>query len=170
MTDTTTDNAEVAVSATVDPFAYTAVTDLQYATADNSLINATVTFTQLGDLPFTLSANDPTNHGAEIYAAVVAGTYGAIAAYAAPAASVLAAEARLWRDTEISDSQWLVERHRDQTDAGTTTTLTSDQYSALLVYRQSLRDWPTVADFPADSTKPAAPDWLAAAETAVDAA
>lgn len=152
--------------------AYTAVTDLAYATADKTLINATVTFTGLGELPYTLSAGDTTPHAAEIYAAVIAGTYGVIADYVAPTytAAELEATARTWRDAEITASQWLIERHRDESDAGTATTLTADQYKALLVYRQALRDWPTVTDFPADSTKPVAPDWLAAAEAATDAA
>lgn len=174
MTDTIVSDDATDVVAT--PFnlslAYTAVTDLQYATADKAAINATVTFTDLGALPYTLMASDTTPHAAEIYAAVIAGTYGPIADYAPPIYTTdeLETAARTWRDGEITASQWLVERHRDQTDAGTATTLTADQYKALLVYRQALRDWPTVTDFPADSTKPVAPDWLAAAEVATDAA
>ena len=159
MTDTTTDT-----TTDTDPYAYTAVTGLQYANSDNTAINCTVTFTSLGNLPYTLTADDVAPHGAEIYAAAVAGTYGTIAAYAAPVAT--ADSARVWRDAQVTASQWLVERHRDQTDAGTTTTLTTAEFSALLVYRQALRDWPTASGFPADSSRPAAPDWLAAAEVA----
>ena len=163
-----TDSTPVA-DAPVDPFAYTAVTDLQYADADKVQINAMVTFTSLGTLPFTMCATDPSAHGAELYAAALAGTYGTIADYQAPAADVLEAQARYWRDSELTASQWLVERHRDQVEAGTATTLTADQYSALQVYRQALRDWPTVAGFPADSTRPTQPDWLSAAEAEADA-
>lgn len=88
-------------------------------------------------------------------------------AWVASTAAQLAAEklaARLVRDQAIADSQWLVDRHRDQVEVSMATTLTTDQFSALLVYRQALRDWPSVADFPADATKPAAPGWLSAAE------
>lgn len=165
MTDTTTPVAEVAA----DPFAYTDVAGLQYADAAKSQINATVTFTALGAVPFTLCPNDPTAHGAELYAAAIAGTYGAIAEYQAPAADVQEAQARYWRDNELTASQWLVERHRDQVEAGSATTLTAAQYSALQVYRQALRDWPTASGFPADAIRPAAPDWLAAAEAEADA-
>lgn len=168
MTDTTTTDSTTNSTAASTGLAYTAVTDLQYANAAGTLINATVTFTTLGALPFTVSADDTEPHAAEIYAAVMAGTYGTIAAYAAVAPT--ADSARIWRDSEVTASQWLVERHRDQTDAGTTTTLTTAEYSALLVYRQALRDWPTATDFPADSSKPTAPDWLAAAEAAADVA
>lgn len=88
-------------------------------------------------------------------------------AWVANTAAQLAAKkqaARLVRDQAIADSQWLVDRHRDQVEVNMATTLTADQFSALLVYRQALRDWPSVADFPADSTMPAAPGWLSAAE------
>jgi hypothetical protein len=179
MTDTTESTATATATATapesvvLDPVAtltYTAVADPHYVDEAQTLINATVTFDVLGELPFTCSASDTEIHAAELYAALLAGTYGTITAYAAPIYTTdeLEATARAWRDAEITASQWLVERHRDQTDAGTATTLTGDQYAALLVYRQALRDWPTVTDFPADSTKPIAPDWLAAAEAATD--
>lgn len=151
---------------TTSKLAYTAVTGLQYANSDNTLINATVTFTDLGTLPYTLSADDTAGHGAEIYAAAVAGTYGVIAAYVAPTYTTaeLAATARAWRDTEIEDSQWVVERHRDQVAAGGALTITADEFSELLAYRQELRDWPAASDFPSDASKPAAPSWLAGAE------
>lgn len=84
-------------------------------------------------------------------------------------AADLAADGRAWRDAEVTASQWLVERHRDQVETSTATTLTTEQYSALQVYRQALRDWPTADGFPADSSRPAAPDWLAAAEAEASA-
>lgn len=77
--------------------------------------------------------------------------------------------ARQVRDQAITDSQWLVDRHRDQVDAAVATTLTAAQFTELLVYRQALRDWPTAADFPSLPDLPAAPAWLAAAEAADDA-
>lgn len=162
MTDTTE-------QASASGLAYTAVTGLQYANSAGTAINATITFEGLGEVPYTLTAGDQEAHGAEIYAAAVAGAYGEISAYVPPASGVLEAQARIWRDSELAASQWLVERHRDQVEAGSATTLTTDQYSALQVYRQALRDWPMAADFPAASSRPAAPDWLATAEADVDA-
>jgi hypothetical protein len=144
-----------------------------WANPDKTIIDLYVLFEELqdtfGELPFSATADAAEDYTRELFANAVKGDYGDIAEYAAPVytAEQLDAQARAWRDGQITDSQWLIERHRDQVDAGTATTLTAAQYSALLVYRQKLRDWPTVANFPADSTKPAAPDWLAAAE-AVD--
>ncbi|MHC8342546.1 phage tail assembly chaperone [Pseudomonas sp. RT6P73] len=68
--------------------------------------------------------------------------------------------ARALRDQELSASQWLVDRDRDEQAAGTPMTLSSDQYHELLDYRQDLRDWPSMANFPKDFSKPLAPVWL----------
>ena len=65
-----------------------------------------------------------------------------------PTSEQLADEARLKRDQLLSDTQWLVQRHRDQIEVGEPTTLTADQYKALLTYRQALRDVPLQKDFP----------------------
>lgn len=68
--------------------------------------------------------------------------------------------ARNWRDKELAASQWLVDRDRDEQAAGTSMTLSSDEYHELLDYRQDLRDWPSMANFPNDFSKPLAPVWL----------
>ncbi|MCO8313284.1 phage tail assembly chaperone [Pseudomonas mandelii] len=70
------------------------------------------------------------------------------------------AVARAWRDQELAASQWLVDRDRDEHEAGTPMTLSRDQYHDLLDYRQDLRDWPSLASFPKDASKPLAPVWL----------
>jgi hypothetical protein len=41
------------------------------------------------------------------------------------------------------------------------TTLTAEQFNELLVYMQTLRDWPQSADFPVIEHRPIAPDWIA---------
>lgn len=51
------------------------------------------------------------------------------------------------RDTLLQSSDYMVVRHRDELDAGLPTTLTDAQYSQLLAYRQSLRDFPETVDF-----------------------
>lgn len=157
--------AEAQAATAVAPgLVFTAVKDLHYADAQHTVINATVTFEGLGTMPFSCTSTDVEAHGQALYARALAGDFGEIAPYAAPAATD--ESARTWRDAEIVASQWLVERHRDQVDSGVATTLTAAQYSTLLVYRQKLRDWPAAAGFPADATRPVAPDWLAAAEIA----
>jgi hypothetical protein len=75
-------------------------------------------------------------------------------------AEQLVIDARVWRDGELSSSDPLVARHRDERDMGDTT-LTTAQFSALLDYRQALREWPTDKAFPDGESRPVAPDWLA---------
>lgn len=68
---------------------------------------------------------------------------------------------RKWRDDELALVIWLRERHRDQREIGGSTTLTGDQFGELLVYMQTLRDWPQSADFPDSQYRPVAPLWIA---------
>lgn len=78
-----------------------------------------------------------------------------------PTEAELLAKERAWRDEELATSDFIVARHRDQVESGATTTLTSDQYTALQAYRALLRDWPTNEQFPDATGRPVAPDWLA---------
>ncbi|RUT30925.1 hypothetical protein WG29040_23595 [Pseudomonas sp. PAMC 29040] len=144
-------------------FTVLSVREPAYA-ADGKCITLQVTFDGMGEIPFTASADDTEEHGRLIHASALAGEYGDIADYKAPAytAVQLEAIARDWRDNEINSSQWLIERHRDELEAGASTSLVDFKYSELQDYRKYLRDWPTVAGFPNDITKPVAPDWLAA--------
>ena len=73
----------------------------------------------------------------------------------------LQAVERSWRDGEVSSTEWLVTRHRDEQDMQLPTTLAAEQFSALLVYRQSLRDWPQDSRFPYSDYRPVAPPWIA---------
>jgi len=74
-----------------------------------------------------------------------------------PTLEQLSTEARNKRDALLLDSQWLVQRHRDQLDTGIETTLTVDEYVALLQYRQDLRDIPGQIGFPTVINWPIAP-------------
>ena len=49
---------------------------------------------------------------------------------------------RAIRTDLINEYKWLIERHRDQRDAGDPTTLSDDQFRQLLKYVQQLRDLP----------------------------
>lgn len=76
-----------------------------------------------------------------------------------PTDDQLAAAARAQRDETLAGTDWLVARHRDEVDAGGKTTLTADQFKALLAYRQALRDLPDQKGFPAVAM-PESPDFL----------
>ncbi|MHA3062494.1 phage tail assembly chaperone [Acinetobacter sp. ANC 4641] len=74
-----------------------------------------------------------------------------------PIAPDPAVDVRIKRDQLLNDTQWLVQRHRDQTEIGEPTTLTLDQYKALMTYRQALRDVPTQSGFPNNIVWPSYP-------------
>ena len=54
----------------------------------------------------------------------------------------------------------LVLRHRDELEVGRSTTIATEQYKQLQIYRQALRDWPEAAGFPLSEHRPPAPEWL----------
>ncbi|MFY9962831.1 phage tail assembly chaperone [Pseudomonas sp.] len=68
---------------------------------------------------------------------------------------------RLWRDSHVTETEWLVSRHRDEQDIQLSTSLTAEQFAALLSYRQVLRDWPQTEVFPDSAQRPVAPPWFA---------
>lgn len=59
-----------------------------------------------------------------------------------------AAEVRAERDRRIDAVRWRIERYQTQEAAGIETTETAEQYQALLMYIQALRDVPEQAGFP----------------------
>ncbi|MET3232057.1 UNVERIFIED_ORG: hypothetical protein ABIC54_004260 [Burkholderia sp. 1263] len=69
---------------------------------------------------------------------------------------------RARRDGALAATDWLVARHQDEKLIGDGTTLTAEQFTALLRYRQALRDladatgWPNV-ELP---DAPGAPDFV----------
>ncbi|MFJ4346879.1 phage tail assembly chaperone [Pseudomonas sp. NPDC089401] len=79
---------------------------------------------------------------------------------AADSGQILTKE-RTWRDAKLAEVVWLRDRHRDQLEIGSDTTLTAEQFNALLVFMQALRDWPQSDAFPDVSQRPAPPVWLA---------
>lgn len=74
-----------------------------------------------------------------------------------PTDAQLAQEARANRNSLLAQSDWIVTRHRDQVDNGTTSTLTAMQFKSWLTYRQSLRDIPTQLGFPQTVSWPIPP-------------
>ncbi len=73
----------------------------------------------------------------------------------------LEGEERIWRGAEIDSVTWLRERHRDQVEISLPTSLDAEQFTELLGYLQSLRDWPQSPDFPDIEHRPVAPAWIA---------
>lgn len=72
----------------------------------------------------------------------------------------LASVERSWRDAQLSPTDAIVSRHRDELESAGETTLTSAQYTALQVYRRQLREWPQGDEFPLADHRPVAPAWL----------
>ena len=67
---------------------------------------------------------------------------------------------RAWRDAELARMVWVRDRHRDQLELGVDTTLTAEQFTELLAYMQSLRDWPQSDVFPDPVARPVSPVFL----------
>lgn len=67
---------------------------------------------------------------------------------------------RAWRYEQLSKTEWVVARHRDELDMKLVSTLTADHFDELLVYRQTLRKWPQDLAFPNAERRPVAPLWL----------
>lgn len=81
----------------------------------------------------------------------------------APAQSqeVLAEIERYWRSVQLTATDGVVSRHRDELEDGSETTLSTAQYTELQAYRRSLRNWPEAGEFPLIEHRPTAPTWLA---------
>lgn len=77
-----------------------------------------------------------------------------------PSPEFFAVIERAWRNAQLSVSDGVVSRHRDEVEAGGTTSLTAEQYIELQAYRLALRNWPEAGEFPLAEHRPAAPLWL----------
>ena len=67
---------------------------------------------------------------------------------------------RIWREGQLMTTDGFVARHRDELESRVPTSLTTEQYSQLQLYRRQLRDWPQSLDFPQTDHRPLAPPWL----------
>lgn len=74
---------------------------------------------------------------------------------------ILTANERDWRSQQLTATDGVVTRHRDELEEGAETTLSTAQYTELQVYRRSLRNWPEAGEFPLIEHRPSAPTWLA---------
>jgi hypothetical protein len=78
-----------------------------------------------------------------------------------PSDDTLAEVKRTERDHALTATDWIVARHQDETLLGDGTTLTAEQFAALLAYRKALRELPEAAGWP-HVDLPAAPDFVTA--------
>ncbi|MCA8198882.1 phage tail assembly chaperone [Burkholderia vietnamiensis] len=79
----------------------------------------------------------------------------------APTRVEIAAAKRAARDAALHATDWLVSRHQEEKLLGKGTTLAADQFAALIIYRQALRDIADAGRWP-DVELPTAPDFAAA--------
>ncbi|CAI8793700.1 tail fiber assembly protein [Pseudomonas chlororaphis] len=73
----------------------------------------------------------------------------------------IAERERQWRDSQLTETDGVVARHRDELEEGVETTLSAAQYAELQSYRRALRQWPESGEFPLIDHRPIAPPWLA---------
>lgn len=109
------------------------------------------------DIPFTAVNGDPEPYGHELYAAVIAGTYGTIQPYTPPpvTAEMLANQARQLRDKFISITDKFV-----ITDYTINDVYLSDvQRQELFAVRLDFKKWPSQPDWPSIPL-PAIPEWI----------
>lgn len=73
---------------------------------------------------------------------------------------VLVINERDWRLQQLTVTDGVVARHRDEVEEGIHITLTTVQYAELQAYRRALRNWPEVDEFPLINSRPQPPKWL----------
>lgn len=137
------------------------VTNVRWGDPARSFVRAVVSFpnhrggyTQPHE--YVARGDDVMDHGAQLYRDLIAGKYGPIAEYT-PDIPQLTAFAKETRSNALNDTDWLLSRHNEQMALHVPTTLTDDQYRALIAYRQELRDITTQTGFPVTIAWPVSP-------------
>jgi len=123
------------------------ITSPQWANAEHTAINVTARFVEINeDLAFTASNTDTEAHGREIFTRTSSGEFGSIDAYVPPSDAQIAAEARMYRNQLLSESDWtqLPDVPQALKDAWAT-------------YRQALRDITAQSGFPRNIVYPTKP-------------
>jgi hypothetical protein len=121
-----------------------------WANAEHTMIDLTIKWVEIDEeLPFTASPSDCEEHGCAIFAAAVAGEYGAVAEFVpyVPTQEEKAAAIRAERDALLAASDW--------TQLPDVPEATRETYA---VYRQALRDVPQQSGFPDDVEWPIKPE------------
>ena len=135
---------------------YNTVTNLEYINFEKTRINCVVNFVDVGSLPFTADKTDPVPHGREIFERAVAGEFGAIGEYIAPATTEI--------DTTTLGNQQRAMRNRilEELDRVVSNPLRWAELSEsgqqdYVRYRQELLDIPQQDQFPTSITWPTPP-------------
>ncbi|MBA1229256.1 hypothetical protein G7013_06305 [Pseudomonas viridiflava] len=68
--------------------------------------------------------------------------------------------ARLWIEASLKASEALVSEYRDARDLDGALPITTKQFSELLTWRQAVREWPQVAGYPIEASRPDVPAWI----------
>ncbi|MGX0957848.1 hypothetical protein AB7M18_003976 [Pseudomonas viridiflava] len=68
--------------------------------------------------------------------------------------------AKLWIEASLKTSETLVSEYRDARDLGGALPITAKQFSELLTWRQAVREWPQVAGYPIEASRPVVPAWI----------
>ena len=111
-----------------------------WANAEHTMIDLTIKWVEIDEeLPFTASPDDCEEHGRAIFAAAVAGEYGAVTEFVpyVPTQEEKAAAIRGERDALLAATDW--------TQLPDVPEATREAYA---VYRQALRDIPQQSGFP----------------------
>lgn len=123
---------------------YTQVRALKWANPEHTLLDMEVNFDHEDDewVPFTTMANEVEAHGAELYNRAIAGDFGPIEAWTAPADLSSSESLELLRDRRTAMLE-----ETDYIEMPTKwATLTTAQQTAWATYRNALRDLP--ANYP----------------------
>lgn len=137
---------------------YTIVQNPVWADKEHTIINCEVNFNSLPEefVSFTASSTDSEPHGVEIYNKCIAGDFGVIADYTpiVKTAEELAASGRSQRNRLLSELDIALSnpiRYESYT---------SEQISALTLYRQELLDVPQQVGFPTSFSYPDKPIFI----------
>jgi hypothetical protein len=118
--------------------------DPRWVNAEHTMIDLTIKWVEIDEeLPFTASPDDCEEHGCAIFAAAVAGEYGAVAEFVpyVPTQEEKAAAIRAERDALLAASDWT-----QLLDARTA--MGEAKAAEWDAYRQALRDVPQQSGFP----------------------
>lgn len=118
------------------------VQDAVYASQAGDVIDCLIEIEGLGLLPFSASKGDPEAHGRQLYEELVAGKWGAIAAYTPPdegkTAARTAAAAQALKAARFAEATAVIDALQFAVDSGETTGDEAEQLVTWQQYRLAL--------------------------------
>ncbi|MND20854.1 Caudovirales tail fiber assembly protein [compost metagenome] len=114
----------------------------RYSDPENKQITLSVLFEEydgnVGEIPFTATADDCEDYGRDIHARAIAGEFGPIAACVPPSDEVLAAQAQAEKARRMSIATAMIAPLQDAADMGIATPAEETNLLALKQYRVEL--------------------------------